>query len=138
MAEQINALLVHVQDETRQTLEQILKSLSLEVVLARNCQEAARLLKRPTGIDVVFTGVDLPDGNWTAVLELAQQSKSYMPVIVASRMVDLELYLEALGKGAFDFITPPFLTSDIAPIIRSAIYKELLSAKQSLSAPPAA
>jgi len=138
MAEQINALLVHGRDETGRALEQVLKSLGIEVVQARSCREASLLFTCQNVIDVVFAGTDLPDGSWADVLDVAQQSKIYLPVIVVSRTVDIELYLEVIERGAFDFITPPFLTSGVAPIIRSAIYKELLSAKQVLGAPPAA
>jgi len=138
MAEQISALLVHGQDEACQALAGILKSLSVEVIQARNYREASLFFTGQSPIDVVFTGIDLPDGSWADVLGRAQQSKSYLPVIAVSRTVDIELYLEALGEGAFDFITPPFLASDLARIVRSAIYKELLSAKQDLNAPPQA
>lgn len=134
MAEQIRALVVHRRDEAFQALAEVLNRLGIEVVHARNCEEGARLFKQAKPLDMVFSGVDLPDGNWTDMLILAGQSKSYLPVIVVSQMVDIELYLDALGSGAFDFITPPFLTSDLAHIIRSAIYKELVSVKQNLSA----
>jgi DNA-binding NtrC family response regulator len=137
MAEQINALLVLTENETLQNLAQTLKCLSVKVIFARNCREAARLLRKEGGIDLVFAGTDLPDGDWADVLGLAQQSRSYAPVIVVSRMVDVGLYLDALGKGAFDFVTPPFMTSDLAHIVRSAIYKELVSVKHDLTAPPA-
>ncbi len=138
MAEQINALLVHTENETLQNLARTLKSLSVKVIFARNCREAARLFKKEGGIDLVFAGTDLPDGIWVDVLRLAQQSNSYAPVIVVSQMVDVGLYLEALGRGAFDFVTPPFVASDLAHIVRSAIYKELVSVKHDLTAPPAA
>lgn len=138
MAEQINALLVHAPDETLHDLTQALKCLSIEVTHARNCREASLLFKRLDGVDLVFAGIALPDGSWVDVLRLAQQSKRFLPVIVVSRMVDVGLYLDAIEKGAFDFVTPPFLTSDLAHIIRSAIYRELVSAKQELSAPRAA
>jgi DNA-binding NtrC family response regulator len=138
MAEQMNALLVHSEDETFRDLRRALKSLSVRVVHARNCKEASVLLKKKGGTDMVFAGTNLQDGGWADILALAQQSKSYLPVIVVSRIVDLKLYLDALGTGAFDFITPPFLTSDLARILRSAIYKELVSVKQDLTAPPVA
>lgn len=137
MAEQIIALVVHIRDETCRALQQALKSFSIEVVDARNCREASALLKHQNTIDVVFVGTDLPDGSWTEVLGLAQELKNYIPVIVVSRTVDVELYLEVLGRGAFDFVTPPFLPSDLAHVIRSAIYKELLRTKHDLTAPPA-
>ena len=135
MAEQISALLAHSRDETCQALERVLKSLSVKVLHARDCQEASLLFTGRNVIDVVFTGIDLPDGNWADVLDLAQQSNIHLPVIAVSRTLDIELYLDVIGRGAFDFITPPFLTSDLAHIMRSAIYRELLSAKQDLNAP---
>lgn len=135
MAEQIDALLVHVRDETCEALLRVIKSLSIRVIHVRNCKEASLFLRHRGAVDMVFTGVDLQDGGWAEVLGLAQQSNRYLPVIVVSRAVDVGLYLDTLGRGAFDFITPPFLASDLAHIIRSAIYKELVSVKQDLSAP---
>jgi DNA-binding NtrC family response regulator len=138
MAEEINALMVHAKDETHDDLTRVLRSLSIHVLHAKNCKEASLYLKRPGAADLVFAGTNLQDGGWADVLGLAQQSRSYLPVIVVSRMVDVGLYLDALGRGAFDFVTPPFLTSDVAHIVRSAIYKELVSVKAELTAPPAA
>jgi DNA-binding NtrC family response regulator len=138
MAEQITALLVHAQDETFHDLVRALKLLSIKVVHARGCGEALVHLKNQPGVDLVFAGINLPDGGWENVLSLAQKFKKYLPVIVVSATVDTGLYLEALGTGAFDYVTPPFLTSDLAHIVRSAIYKELVSVKQDLTAPPAA
>lgn len=138
MAEQINALLVHAKGETHNDLASSLRSLSIKVIHAQTCREASMLLKRDGAVDLVFAGTNLKDGGWVDVLELAQQEKGYMPVIVVSRMVDVGLYLDAIGQGAFDFVTPPFLTSDMAHVVRSAIYKELVSLKQDLAAPPEA
>ena len=138
MADQINALVVHAQDETFQDLLRTLEALGIKVVHARTCREASQILKKDIGTDLVFAGLSYPDGRWAEALELAQQSKRYLPVIVVSPMADMEIYLEVLGRGAFDFVTPPFLTSDMAHVVRSAIYKELLSVKQDLTAPPAA
>jgi DNA-binding NtrC family response regulator len=138
MAEQINALLVYSEDDIFRDLTRALKSLSVRVAHARNCREASVLLKKQGATDMVFAGTNLQDGGWADVLVMAQRSKSYLPVIVVSRMVDVQLYLDALGRGAFDFVTPPFLASDLARILRSAIYKELVSVKQDLTAPPVA
>jgi DNA-binding NtrC family response regulator len=138
VAEQINALLVYSEDDVFRDLTRTLKTLSVRVTHARNCREASVLLKKQGATDMVFAGTNLQDGGWADVLVMAQRSKSYLPVIVVSRMVDVQLYLDALGRGAFDFVTPPFLASDLARILRSAIYKELVSVKQDLTAPPVA
>ena len=138
MAEQINALVVHAKDECYHDLTRLLASLSIKVIHAQSCRQAAVHLKREGAIDLVFAGTSLQDGGWADVLRLAQQARSYIPVIVVSRMLDVAVYLDSLGRGAFDFLTPPFVTSDLAHIIRSAIYKGLVSGKQDLAAPPAA
>lgn len=138
MAEQINALLAQGQEETFLDLARVLESLGMRVIHARNCREVSLLLKRHTEVDLVFAGITVADGRWTDVLKLAHKSNRFLPVIVVSPVVDIGLYLDAIEKGAFDFITPPILASDLAHIIRSAIYKELVSVKQQMSAPPAA
>jgi DNA-binding NtrC family response regulator len=138
MAEQINALVVSGDDEIFDELRRTLETLGIVVTHARNCHEASRLLKNHKGIDVIFTETDLQDGNWADTLRLAQRLMNYAPVIVVSRNVDVGLYIETIDRGAFDFVTPPFLTSDLAHIVRSAVYKELLSVKQDMTARPAA
>lgn len=138
MAEQINALLVHAKDQSYADLTLVLESLSLKVVHAQSCREASVLLKRQDAIDLIFTGTNLKDGGWADVLALAQRAKSYLPVIVVSQSADPGLYLESIGRGAFELVTPPFQTSDLALIVRSAIDKELNSMKRKkLTAPPA-
>jgi DNA-binding NtrC family response regulator len=138
MSEQINALMVHGQDETFNDLGRTLKTLGIGIAHAGNYKEAAKLLKAQSAIDLVFTGTDLQDGGWADVLALSQQSKPYTPVIVVTRIVNVRLYLDALGTGAFDYVSPPFLPSDLAHIVRSAIYKELVSVQRDMAAPPAA
>jgi DNA-binding NtrC family response regulator len=138
MAEQINALLVHAQDGTLLDLTRILKLLDMKIICAGSCREASKLLQKQGAVDMVFAGTHLRDGGWADVLRLAQQSRRYVPVIVVSSMVDGGLYLDAIGRGAFDFVAPPFLASDLAHVVRSAIYKELLSVKQDMVTPPAA
>lgn len=130
MAEQINALLVHAEDESYSDLTRVLRSLSIEVIRAQSCREASIFLQRKDAIDLVFTGTSLQDGEWDDVLALARRAKSYLPVIVVSQSADPSLYLESIGSGAFELVTPPFQASDLAHIVRSAIYKELNSMKR--------
>lgn len=138
MAEQINALLIHAKDESYNDLTRVLGLLGIRVIHVQSCREALIFLERKDAIDLVFTGTNLKDGGWANVLGLAQRVNSYLPVIVVSRMADVGLYLEALEHGAFDFVSPPFVSSDLAHIVRSAIYKELISVKQGLATPRAA
>jgi FixJ family two-component response regulator len=46
---------------------------------------------------------------------------SNSPVVVVSRLVDLDLYLDVLESGASDFIVPPFQASDVAYVVSGAL-----------------
>jgi FixJ family two-component response regulator len=44
-----------------------------------------------------------------------------VPVIVVSPFVDVDLYLDSMESGASDFIVPPFLCTDVAYVVMTAI-----------------
>jgi two-component system response regulator PilR (NtrC family) len=75
---------------------------------------------------LVFTDLDLPDGNWPDIVRLAKGAAEPVNVIVVSRLVDIPLYIRAIEQGAFDYITPPFEPADLAYIIRCAASNVLL------------
>jgi DNA-binding NtrC family response regulator len=127
VVQKIDAIVAHSQPEPFQSLTDVLQSLGIEVRHARTFRELSDLLKNPGAAELVFTDSALPDGTFADVLRLANGAGRYMPVIVVSRTVDINLYLDVLDSGAFDFVAPPFQAADLAHIIRSAMYKELSS-----------
>lgn len=127
MGEKIKALAVHDQGESVRPLAKVLDELGIEVQHASGCREVSQHFTLPNPAEVIITTTALRDGRWEDVVHLAQRSERFLPVIVVSRVVDLQLYLEALGQGAFDFIAPAFLASEFSRIVRSAMYKELVS-----------
>ena len=44
-----------------------------------------------------------------------------LPVIVVSPFIDIDLYLDSIENGASDLIAPPFLYTDIAYVVMTAI-----------------
>lgn len=127
MGESIHAVVVHSQSERFNGLKGALDGLGITTHRARTCKEASFLLKDSNYAELVFTDTSLPDGTWLDVLKLAERSTDYLPVIVMSREANVDLYLNVLDEGAFGFITPPFLAGELAHIIRSAVYQELVS-----------
>ncbi len=114
-------LLVHSESEAMQALHAALRRESIPTQHARTCAEVGRLLASPNPPDVVFTGGELPDGTWADVVRLAGKAPTPVNVIVVSRLVDMRFYVEALEGGAFDFITPPFESYDLAHVLRCAM-----------------
>ncbi len=118
--EGLSALLVHSGAEHFAALESALVSQSIHTRRAATCAEALVIVRGPDPPDLVFTDTILADGNWACVLRMAAGAPAAVNVIIVARLVDTKLYLEALQEGAFDLITPPFVASELAYVVRSA------------------
>ncbi len=118
--EGLSALLVHSGAEYFGALESALANQSIRTRRATTCGEALVILHGPDPPHLVFTDTKLADGSWLHVLRLADGAPVTINVIIVARLVDTRLYLEALQEGAFDLITPPFVASDLAHVVRAA------------------
>ena len=130
MPKMLRILLVHHQEEPWNHLIPLLEWLGITTLRASNCAEAERALASPEPHLLVLTEPVLPDGTWAEILALARRMPSPVPVVVVSRYVDVDLYLDALEKGAWDYIVPPFRAADLAYVVNGAI----LGASQHMSA----
>lgn len=69
----------------------------------------------------IFTDVQLLDGDWKQVLQVAQQDPVPVQVVIVSRIGDIHLYLlDALDACAFDSNVPPFRGSEVDYILVNA------------------
>ncbi|MBZ5515401.1 MAG: response regulator [Acidobacteriia bacterium] len=120
MVEMTWALLVCDGNQVFEPLKLILHNQCITTRVAKSCGEALLLLWGKQPPHLVFTDVHLTDGNWTDVLSLADKSSLPINVIVVSRLMDVKLYIDAMQRGAFDFISPPFEGPDVAHVVRCA------------------
>lgn len=118
--EKISALLVHRQPDPWRSLKLALEGQSIKTSRARTCREVSRRLERASPPHLVFTDTTLSDGTWAEVLSLAAKAPAAVNVVVVSRLVDVKLYVEAIERGAWDFIAPPFEAADLAYVVRCA------------------
>jgi two-component system, NtrC family, nitrogen regulation response regulator NtrX len=97
-----------VDDEAaiRQTLEQLLTYEKYAVQLAANGQAALDLLADQK-IDVMLLDIKMPDMDGFEVLERVQAEHINVPVIVVSGHGNIETAVEAVRKGAYDFLEKP-------------------------------
>jgi DNA-binding response OmpR family regulator len=131
MEHSLTALLVHDQEEPFRTLEQSLLSQGVRIQHANTCAEARAALRGPRSPRLVLTDAALADGTWADVLNLA--SWGAVPVIVVSRLVDMDLYLRTLENGASDFIVPPLSPAELAHVVKTAIGRSFGSLQQRLA-----
>jgi DNA-binding NtrC family response regulator len=123
MEHDLTALLVHDQEEPFQALEQALLNQGVETQHAHTCSEASAALRGPRSPRLVLTDSALADGTWADVLNLARANRGVVPVIVVSRLVDIDLYLGRLEAGASGFfvIVPPLSPAELAHVVKTAI-----------------
>lgn len=111
-------LIVTSGEGTHVALRQVLSEAGMDIRLVQSCAEARQVLKELSDPAAVFSDTSLPDGTWADVLALAMQEERQLPVIVVSRVADINLYINVLEKGASDFIVPPFYYQDILHVLK--------------------
>lgn len=116
----ITALMVHDEEQPFYDLQHRVSEFGVPSIRLRTVVEVKYFLKRLRQPALIFTDVDLPDGTWADVVTEARNATPPAPVIVVSHFVDLSLYLEALEKGATDFIVAPFTAKDLERVFRTA------------------
>ena len=103
-------------------VERALNPCPLEIRAVASCREAEHEIEHNRTAEVIFTDLQLSDGDWKQILQMARQSPAPAEVVIVSRFVDVPLYLDALEAGIFDFVVPPFHTVELGYIIVNAIY----------------
>ena len=76
-------------------------------VEASGFAEALALIKRED-FDVVLTDQKMPDGSGLDVIQAVQEDDPTTSVIFLTAVGTLELAVESMRRGAFDFLTKPF------------------------------
>jgi DNA-binding NtrC family response regulator len=101
----------------RITLADDLSTQGHEVVTAADGEEAVRLLE--TGhFDVVVTDLKMPKVDGIELLKRIKQSPlSDVAVIMMTAYGSIQVAVEAVKLGAYDFITKPFRNEDIFPLL---------------------
>lgn len=128
-------LIVDDELNMRLVLSAMLKKEGFEISSAANGREALQILQS-SKIDVVITDLKMPDIDGMELLTIISERYPEIPVIMITAHGTIATAVEALKKGAFDYITKPFDLDDLKNIISKAIKTRTLKESE-LSLPPA-
>ena len=120
MKESIKALLVQARHNPHDALRLALEEQSIDIRSAKNCAEAALALWSDSPPHMVFTEIQLADGNWADILTLAGKASAPVNVIVVAPFVDVSFYVQTIERGAFDFIVSPLSDPELLHVVRIA------------------
>ncbi|MFT7452949.1 MAG: two-component system nitrogen regulation response regulator NtrX, partial [Patescibacteria group bacterium] len=121
------AKILVVDDEAsiRKTLREILEFEKYEVVEATDGLDAMVNLKKAK-FDVVIMDIKMPKMDGMEALERVQTLASETPVIMISGHANIDTAVEAVKKGAFDFISKPPDLNRMLITVRNAMDKSSL------------
>jgi DNA-binding NtrC family response regulator len=125
-------LLVDDEAAMRRMLSVILRSDGHRVAEAEGV-EAARKQLRAEVFDLVITDQKMPDGEGLALLPICREIDPTLPVVVLTAFATVELAVEAMRAGAFDFIAKPFHADSVRVVVKRACeHAELLRENERL------
>src|SRR5260370_38096565 len=116
MTHDIKALLVMAPGRCQPMLD-ALESCGIEVLPVCDCDEARRMLEIEPLVQVVVTDARLHDGDWRRMLEIVEQGRRKIEVVVCSRLGDSKLWLDVLGQGGYDVLVQPYPREEIKRIV---------------------
>lgn len=126
MSEARHVLVVDDEEEVRDTLHNVLKSLDYIPYTAEGGEQALLILK-DNPIDVILSDLYMPEMDGIELLKKvkAQDTKAIFIMITAHPTI--ETAVEAIKKGAYDYLTKPFHIEEVRLKINRAIEKKGLA-----------
>lgn len=118
-------LVIDNERSIRNSMKDILQYEGHEVVLAENGMEGLVSVKSEKP-DIVFCDIKMPKMEGIEVLERIKEFSADTPVIMISGHGTIDTAIEAIRKGAYDFIEKPLDLNRILITIKNATDKHLL------------
>ncbi|MEP6903884.1 MAG: sigma-54 dependent transcriptional regulator [Actinomycetota bacterium] len=116
----IRILIADDDDSLRRVLEFQLQEAGFRVVPAENGAKALELFSTDN-FDCVITDWQMPQLSGLGFIQRASAIRSETPIIVITAFGDVEIAVEAMRSGAFDFITKPFDRQAILLTVEKAL-----------------
>ena len=108
------------------SLEKVLKSLGYSVETENASTNVAERVKA-NGIDVILLDVKMPGLNGIELLEKINKFDPSLPIIIISGQSTIDIAVEAMKLGAFDFVEKPIDKKRIETVLRNAFNFRRLS-----------
>lgn len=115
-----HALIVDDEADIRELLSITLTQMGLDVTEASDLKSAREQLKNNT-FAFCLTDMKLPDGNGMTLVEHIQEHYPCTPVAMITAHGNMEIAVDALKKGAFDFVSKPLELQRLRAIVRAAL-----------------
>lgn len=125
-------LVVEDEELMRNILRTLLEDEGYEVFTADSSEAALKVFPE-TVIDVTLTDIKMSGMDGLTLLDRIKAIDEHALVIVMTAFSSVDSAIAALRKGAYDYITKPFVNEDLLQTVRNAIRnRELFSENRAL------
>jgi len=99
-----------------------LKNEQYDVTTAQSAEEAIERFGR-NGFDLVITDLKLPGQGGLDLLSFVKSQEPDMPVIMITAFGTIENAVDAMKRGAFNYLTKPVNPDELLTVVREAVEK---------------
>ena len=114
------ALIVDDEPDIRELLSITLARMDIDCTAAATVTEAKSRLTEGE-FELCLTDMNLPDGDGLEIVQHIQNQFPSLPVAVITAHGNMEVAIQALKSGAFDFVNKPVDINDLRNLVSQAI-----------------
>ncbi|MCG8697855.1 MAG: sigma-54 dependent transcriptional regulator [Bacteroidales bacterium] len=118
-----NILVIDDERSIRNTLKDILEYEKHHVDLAENGIQGLELFEK-NQYEIVFCDIKMPEMDGLEVLEKMNEIKQEVPIVMISGHGNIDTAVEAIKKGAYDFIQKPLDLNRLLVTLKNALEKK--------------
>ncbi|WP_020207889.1 sigma-54-dependent transcriptional regulator [Gilvimarinus chinensis] len=126
MSDAVTALVIDDEPDIRELLEITLGRMQIETFSTDSISDAKKILQE-RDFSICLTDMKLPDGNGLEIVEYIQQHQPRLPVAVITAHGNIDVAIDSMKAGAFDFISKPVDLSTLRNLVSSAIQSTQIS-----------
>ncbi|HID81887.1 MAG TPA: sigma-54-dependent Fis family transcriptional regulator [Chromatiales bacterium] len=115
-----NILIIDDEPDIRELLELTLARMGLDATCTADVKTAKTALENKS-FDLCLTDMNLSDGTGLEIVEHIQHTQPDLPVAVITAYGSMELAVQSLKAGAFDFVSKPIDLKILRGLIESAL-----------------
>ncbi len=119
-------LIVDDDESVRWVLKKSLEKEGIQTAQAKSAQEALDRI-REGGVAIALMDIRMPGMTGLEALEKIQSENTGVSVIIMTAQATMQNAIEAMRRGAFDYITKPFDLDEVNILVRKAIDVRRLS-----------
>ncbi|MBI5185209.1 MAG: sigma-54-dependent Fis family transcriptional regulator [Nitrospinae bacterium] len=121
-----NILVVDDEKSMRDFLRIMLEKEGYDVSTAENGEEALHLIRNES-FDLVLTDIKMPKSGGMDLLGAIKEFSPQTPVVLITAYGTTESAVEAMKRGAYDYITKPFNVDEIKLVIQKGLERKRLA-----------